>query len=136
MFYIAHLRINFNSDLKGDDLEDVIEVHFVHNDIVTTVKAPVGISILEVAHKFNIDLEGECGGAMACTTCHVYIDTDWAKKIPQASDEEEDMLDLAFRVKQNSRLGCQVILQKDMDGMKIILPGVTRNIKYDKLNDN
>lgn len=93
-----------------------------------TVDAPLGLSVMEVAQKFDIEeIEGACGGGMACATCHVYIHPDWWNKcLPEEgarSDEEEDMLDLAFDVRDSSRLGCQIIITEDMDGLVVALPG-------------
>lgn len=96
---------------------------------VKEVRAQVGLSVLEVAHKNDISLEGACGAALACSTCHVIIeDEGFYDAIPEASEEEEDMLDLAFGLEKFSRLGCQIILTEEMDGMRIRLPASTRNI--------
>ena len=93
------------------------------------VDAPVGLSVLEVAHKNNIDLEGACDGALACSTCHVIVDGDeFFDKLPPATDDEEDMLDLAFGFTKHSRLGCQIIIRSDLDGLTLRLPVATRNI--------
>ena len=73
-----------------------------------TVRAPLGDSMLEVAHANGIDIEGACGGETACSTCHVILDKAYFDKLPQASEEEEDMLDLAAGLTPTSRLGCQV----------------------------
>jgi len=91
------------------------------------VDAPIGLSIMEIAQKHDIEeIEGACGGAMACATCHVYVHPDWeAKSMPdgERSDEEEDMLDLAFDVRDNSRLGCQIVMTEELDGIVVALPG-------------
>lgn len=73
-----------------------------------TVRAPLGDSMLEVAHANGIDIEGACGGETACSTCHVILDKAYFDKLPPASEEEEDMLDLAAGLTPTSRLGCQV----------------------------
>ncbi len=91
-----------------------------------------GESILTVAHNNNIDLEGACEGSLACSTCHVIIDQDWYQKTPQLQeilDDENDMLDLAYGLSETSRLGCQVTLTKELDGIILYLPNETRNIK-------
>ena len=75
-----------------------------------TVEAPVGLSVLEIAHQNNIDLEGACEGSLACSTCHVIVDSEWYDTLPDAQEEEEDMLDLAFGLTHTSRLGCQIIM--------------------------
>jgi 2Fe-2S ferredoxin len=92
-----------------------------------TVEAPLGLSVMEIAVKNNIDpIEGACGGSLACATCHIYIHPDWQEKcLPdgERSDEEEDMLDLAFDVRKNSRLGCQIKMTPELDGLTVAVPG-------------
>lgn len=92
------------------------------------VDAPVGISVLEIAHKNEIPLEGACEGSLACSTCHVIISDDDYKKLKPATEDEEDMLDLAFGLTHTSRLGCQIIMSEALDGLKVSLPSATRNM--------
>lgn len=92
------------------------------------VDAPVGLSILEIAHQHHIDLEGACEGSLACATCHVIVDEDFYNKLEAPSEPEEDMLDLAFGLTHTSRLGCQIIMTEELDGIKLRLPSATRNI--------
>ncbi len=87
-----------------------------------TVDAPVGLSILEVAHKNSVDLEGACEGSLACSTCHIIVEPEWYDTLPEASADEEDMLDLAFGLSKTSRLGCQIIVSEEMDGLVVSLP--------------
>ena len=87
-----------------------------------TVEAPNGLSIMELAHKFDVDIEGACEGSLACATCHVIVDPDWFAKLEEASEDEEDMLDLAFGLTETSRLGCQIIMSDDLDGLVVTLP--------------
>jgi 2Fe-2S ferredoxin len=96
------------------------------------VEAPEGLSVLEVAHRNKIDLEGACEGSLACSTCHVIVAPEWFDLLAEASDDEEDMLDLAFGLTQTSRLGCQIIMKKDLDGLVVTLPSATRNMMVDK----
>jgi 2Fe-2S ferredoxin len=96
------------------------------------VDAPEGLSVLEIAHRNKIELEGACEGSLACSTCHVIIDAKWHDKLKEASEEEEDMLDLAFGLTRTSRLGCQIIMTKDLDGLIVTLPQATRNMMVDK----
>ncbi len=96
------------------------------------VDAPLGLSVLEIAHRNNIDLEGACEGSLACSTCHVIVDPEWYELLPNASDDEEDMLDLAFGLTQTSRLGCQLIITEELDGLTVSLPAATRNMMSDK----
>lgn len=86
------------------------------------VDAPVGLSVLEIAHKHDIDLEGACEGSLACATCHVVVDPVWADKLSAPTDDEEDMLDLAFGLEKTSRLGCQIVMTEALDGLVVRLP--------------
>ena len=95
------------------------------------VEAPVGDSVLEIAHANDIDIEGACEGCMACSTCHVIVDKNWYRKLPVASEDEEDILDLAFGLTRTSRLGCQIIINEGFDGLRVSLPGETRNMMMD-----
>ena len=92
------------------------------------VDAPVGLSVLEIAHRNNIDLEGACEGSLACSTCHVVVDQEWYDLLKEASEDEEDMLDLAFGLTHTSRLGCQIIMNEELDGLTVRLPTGTRNM--------
>ena len=91
------------------------------------VDAPNGLSVLEIAHKCGVDLEGACEGSLACSTCHVIVDEQWYDAVPEASEDEEDMLDLAFGLTKTSRLGCQIIMRDELDGLTVRLPAETRN---------
>lgn len=105
-----------------------IKVIFIENDKETEVEALVGLSILEVAHNNDIDLEGACEGSLACATCHVVLEEKIYNNLEEPEEAEEDMLDLAFGLTHTSRLGCQIILTKELDGMRVKLPSATRNI--------
>src|SRR5512134_2391897 len=91
------------------------------------VDAPVGLSVLEIAHRNDIDLEGACEGSLACSTCHVVVEPKWYDEVDDPSEEEEDMLDLAFGLTHTSRLGCQIKMTDDLDGLVVTLPSATRN---------
>jgi len=92
------------------------------------VEAPVGLSVLEVAHRNGIDIEGACEGSLACSTCHVIVDpADYARLAP-VSEDEEDMLDLAFGLTKTSRLGCQIVMTEELDGLTVRLPAGTNNM--------
>ncbi|MEG3619147.1 ferredoxin family 2Fe-2S iron-sulfur cluster binding protein [Magnetovibrio sp. PR-2] len=97
----------------------------------TEVDAPVGLSVLEIAHKNGLDLEGACEGSLACSTCHVVVEDKWFDKLDEATEEEEDMLDLAFGLTHTSRLGCQIKMTEDLDGLEVTLPAGTRNMLLD-----
>ena len=105
-----------------------IKVIFIEGDREIEVEALVGLSILEVAHENDIDLEGACEGSLACATCHVVLEEKVYNMLEEPEEAEEDMLDLAFGLTNTSRLGCQIILTKELDGMRIKLPSATRNI--------
>lgn len=92
------------------------------------VDAPIGLSVLEIAHQNGIDLEGACEGSLACSTCHVVVDPEWYDILPEAQEEEDDMLDLAFGLKETSRLGCQIIMKEELNGLVVMLPPATRNM--------
>ena len=92
------------------------------------VDAPLGLSVLEVAHRNDIDIEGACEGSLACSTCHVIVDPEWYELLKDASEDEEDMLDLAFGLTATSRLGCQIIMTEELDGLVVHLPKSTRNL--------
>jgi 2Fe-2S ferredoxin len=96
------------------------------------VDAAEGLSVLEVAHRNKIELEGACEGSLACSTCHVVVAREWYDKLSPATDDEEDMLDLAFGLTATSRLGCQIIMSKSLDGLVVTLPAATRNMMVDK----
>lgn len=92
------------------------------------VEAPLGLSVLEIAHRNDIDIEGACEGSLACSTCHVIVDPDWVERLDEPSDDEEDMLDLAFGLTSTSRLGCQIIITEELDGLTVTLPAETCNL--------
>jgi 2Fe-2S ferredoxin len=91
------------------------------------VSAPLGLSVLEVAHKHGVDIEGACEGSLACSTCHVIVDPAWFPKLATPTEDEEDMLDLAFGLEKTSRLGCQLVMTEELDGLVVRLPPGTRN---------
>ncbi len=105
------------------------KVNFVCQDgSRLTIDAPAGLSLLEIAHKNKIDLEGACEGSLACSTCHLIVDPDDYERLAEPTEDEEDMLDLAFGLTHTSRLGCQIILTEELDGLTVNLPPATRNV--------
>lgn len=99
------------------------------DDTRKIVEAPVGLSVMEIAQKNDIEqIEGACGGSLACATCHLYVHPDWWEKtLPDSGEkslEEEDMLDIAFDIRKFSRLSCQIMMRDDLDGLIVALPGV------------
>lgn len=92
------------------------------------VEVPENHTVLQAAHIGGVDMEGACEGSMACSTCHVIVDDGWIDKLPQATESEEDMLDLTYGVTRTSRLGCQIFIKNELDGMLVKLPAATRNM--------
>ena len=92
------------------------------------VDAPLGYSLLQIAWDNKIDIEGACEGAMACSTCHVIVAAEWFERLEEATEDEEDMLDLAFDLTPTSRLGCQIVITEALDGLVVNLPSQTRNM--------
>ena len=92
------------------------------------VEAPLGLSVLEIAHKHGIDIEGACEGSLACSTCHVIVDPAWFGRLSSPTEDEEDMLDLAFGLERSSRLGCQIVMTPALDGLVVRLPAGSRNL--------
>eukprot|EP00656_Telonema_subtile_P011126 TRINITY_DN1546_c0_g1_i2.p1 TRINITY_DN1546_c0_g1~~TRINITY_DN1546_c0_g1_i2.p1 ORF type:complete len:171 (+),score=29.36 TRINITY_DN1546_c0_g1_i2:103-615(+) len=125
---LAQTRNHGHSALSTDDC---ITVNFVKGEEKWAVQAPVGIDLLSLCHKEDIDLEGACEGSIACSTCHVVLVEEVFNSLPEPSEEEDDMLDLAWGLTQTSRLGCQVICTKDLDGMVVKIPLMSRNMYVD-----
>ncbi|KAK9375533.1 2Fe-2S ferredoxin-type domain-containing protein [Lipomyces chichibuensis] len=93
------------------------------------IDAAEGDNLLDIAQAHDLDMEGACGGSCACSTCHVIVDPEFYDLIPEPDDDENDMLDLAFGLTETSRLGCQVKLTKELDGLRVALPQMTRNLQ-------
>ena len=82
-----------------------------------------GLTVMEGAIQNEIPgIDADCGGSMACATCHIYVDEKWLNKIPKAEEAEEDMIDMAFEQKKNSRLSCQIIVNDELDGLEVTTP--------------
>ena len=97
----------------------------------TDVEAEVGKTILETAQENEIDMEGACEGAMACSTCHVIVDEKFFDSLPPPSLDEEDLLDMAYGLAATSRLGCQIVVTQDLEGMTLRLPAASHNMLLD-----
>ena len=95
------------------------------------MEAFIGDNLLRCAQSHGVELEGACECSVACSTCHVILDDDTFDSLPEASEDEDDMLDLAFGLTPTSRLGCQVIITEEMDGIEVTLPAATRNMYVD-----
>ncbi len=80
-----------------------------------------GWRLMEIIREYKLPIKAECGGACACATCHVYVDAAWLDKIPEMREDEEEMLDEAFDVQESSRLSCQIIMDDELDGLRVTL---------------
>ena len=88
-----------------------------------TIEIENGLSVMEGAVQNNIPgIDADCGGSMACATCHVYVEEKWFNKLPKAEDAEVDMIDMAFEPKKNSRLSCQLIVSDELNGLTVTTP--------------
>jgi len=94
-----------------------------HDDKTYTVDVQKGLTVMEGAVQNDVPgIDADCGGGMACATCHVYVNEDWTDKLPAKEDGEEDMLDMAFEPKNNSRLSCQITVSDELDGLVVSIP--------------
>ena len=97
--------------------------YVTHDNQIHTVEVKNGLTVMEGAVQNDIPgIDADCGGGMACATCHVYVKEDWFDKIPPKEDGEEDMLDMAFEPKKNSRLSCQITISNELDGLIVNIP--------------
>eukprot|EP00761_Pharyngomonas_kirbyi_P004720 gb/GECH01004725.1/.p1 GENE.gb/GECH01004725.1/~~gb/GECH01004725.1/.p1 ORF type:complete len:200 (+),score=37.56 gb/GECH01004725.1/:1-600(+) len=134
--HITSSKMNFGK-LYGNNRRFYSDDNTVNVTFITPegervpINAEKGDSILEVAHKNDVFLEGACEGSLACSTCHVILPEKYFEKLEEPCEEEEDMLDLAFGLTETSRLGCQVIISDELENMEITLPDATRNMAVD-----
>ncbi|XP_034031798.1 adrenodoxin-like [Thalassophryne amazonica] len=115
--------------------DNKVTVHFINRDgEKITVKAPVGDSLLDVVVNEDLDIDGygACEGTLACSTCHLIFDEEVYKKLGPISDEEMDMLDLAYGLTDTSRLGCQICLTKALDGLVAKVPESVADVRQSK----
>ncbi|XP_037811731.1 adrenodoxin-like protein 1, mitochondrial [Lucilia sericata] len=127
--------INRHGEYEWQDpksVDEIVRVTYIDkNGKRTEVKGKIGDNVLYLAHRYEIEMEGACEASLACTTCHVYVHDDYLDKLPEAEEKEDDLLDMAPFLKENSRLGCQIILTKELDGIELTLPKATRNFYVD-----
>ena len=98
-------------------------IYNTHDNQTHSIDVQNGLSVMEGAVQNDIPcIDADCGGGMACATCHVYVKEEWLDKLPTKEDGEEDMLDMAFEPKKNSRLSCQLIVSDDLDGLEVNIP--------------
>lgn len=109
---------------------ETVKIRFFEesNDNVVEVDAELGKKVLDIALENNIDIEGACGGELACSTCHVVVSKELFDKLPKKKEEEEDMLDLAWGLTDTSRLCCQIIVTKDLANTEFKIPKETNNM--------
>ncbi|KAK6111123.1 2Fe-2S iron-sulfur cluster binding domain family protein [Brugia pahangi] len=137
---MVQLPFHMGAFLKAGEYEyqdsvwgsEVVYVNFVLPDgTVKKVRGKVGDNVMYLAHRYKIDIEGACEASCACSTCHVYVDEKFYRKLPEAKEAEDDMLDMAPALKPNSRLSCQITLTKELDNIILTLPPITRNFYVD-----
>ena len=94
----------------------------LRNGEIKKINAEDGLTLMEIARDHDLGIEGTCGGSISCCTCHIVIDKDWFKKVGPANPDEEDMLDLAVDLQPTSRLGCQIEVTQELDGLIVNIP--------------
>jgi 2Fe-2S ferredoxin len=121
---MGRLRTNYERESQGNTREMAKITYVEFGGTEHVVEVANGLTVMEGARDNNIPgIEADCGGACACSTCHVYVDEAWADKLPAMDDMEEDMLDFAFEPKPGlSRLTCQLKITDDLDGLKVFMP--------------
>ncbi|GMM48059.1 adrenodoxin [Pichia kluyveri] len=127
--------ITFHGHLKKPNPGEELHITFITKEgDQKTFEVAEGDNILDIAQANHLDMEGACGGSCACSTCHIIVDPEYYDKIPEPDDDENDMLDLAFGLTETSRLGCQVVMSKELDGIRVALPVLTRNFMNKDMN--
>ena len=97
--------------------------YIIDKENTQTIEVANGLTVMEGAVQNDVPgIDADCGGGMACATCHVYVTDEWFDKVPKKEDGEEDMLDMAFEPKKNSRLSCQIIVSDELDGLTVNIP--------------
>ena len=108
----------------------MVKVNFITaNDERVEAEAAVGDNLLRLGQAAGMPLEGTCEGQMACSTCHVIVAREWFSQLPRASEDEEDLLDLAAGVRPTSRLSCQIELTAALDGLEVRIPGDSHDMR-------
>ncbi|XP_055610549.1 adrenodoxin-like protein 1, mitochondrial [Uranotaenia lowii] len=117
-------------DPKSED--EVVNITYIDKDGKRfPVRGKIGDNVLYLAHRYGVEMEGACEASLACTTCHVYVIGDHLDRLPASEEKEDDLLDMAPFLKENSRLGCQIKLTKELEGLELQLPLATRNFYVD-----
>lgn len=126
---------NFHGHIHKPKPGEELHITFITKDgSQKTFEVAEGDNILDIAQAHDLDMEGACGGSCACSTCHIIVDPELYDEIPEPDDDENDMLDLAFGLTETSRLGCQVKMTKELDGIRVALPAMTRNLQSKDFN--
>ena len=107
----------------------MVRLRFKEGDKLTKYDGESGLTLLDAAQAAGMPLEGTCEGQMACSTCHVLVAREWFARLPEASEEEEDLLDLAACVGPTSRLACQIVLGEDLDGLEVAIPDESQDMR-------
>lgn len=127
--------IQYHGEYEWQDpksADEIVNITYITKDgQKIPIQGKVGDNVLYLAHRHNIDMEGACEASLACTTCHVYVNDKCLDKLPDATEKEDDLLDMAPFLRENSRLGCQIVLQRELDGIELTLPAATRNFYVD-----
>ncbi|CCD25438.1 adrenodoxin NDAI_0F01190 [Naumovozyma dairenensis CBS 421] len=127
--FFSTTTIRHHGHIKKPEPGEELKVTFVLKDgEQKTFDVCEDETLLDIAQGHDLDMEGACGGSCACSTCHVIVDPDYYDALPEPEDDENDMLDLAPGLTETSRLGCQVKMSKDIDGIRVALPTMTRNV--------
>ncbi|CAB3375939.1 Hypothetical predicted protein [Cloeon dipterum] len=132
-FSISSVHRNGEYEFQEPKSEDeVVNVIYVDkNGKEFPIRGKIGDNLMYLAHRHEIEMEGACEASLACTTCHVYVISEHKDLLPEATEKEEDLLDLAPFLREDSRLGCQIILNKELEGLRVQLPAATRNFYID-----
>ncbi|SCW00373.1 LAFE_0C02762g1_1 [Lachancea fermentati] len=125
----SQTALRFHGHIKKPKPGEELHVTFILKDgTQKTFEVSEGDTLLDIAQAHNLDMEGACGGSCACSTCHVIVDPEYYDALEEPDDDENDMLDLAYGLTETSRLGCQIKMSKAIDGIRVALPAMTRNV--------
>ncbi|XP_063686122.1 adrenodoxin-like protein 1, mitochondrial [Bolinopsis microptera] len=118
--------------LEPESEEETVRINYILRDgTVRTIAGRTGDNVMYLAHKHDIEIEGACEASLACCTCHVYVEGEYCDMLEEASEDEEDMLDMAPELRETSRLSCQIVLERKLDGITVQIPRITRNFYVD-----
>ncbi|XP_013380751.1 adrenodoxin-like protein, mitochondrial [Lingula anatina] len=126
---LLHGEYEWEDPKSEDEVVNIVVIDKKGNR--NPIRGKIGDNCLYLAKRYNMEIEGACEASLACSTCHVYVHDDYLDILPEPDEKEDDMLDMAPFLKENSRLGCQIILTKEMEGMELTLPSATRNFYVD-----